>query len=165
MFIRNFVYTMVPLWSFGVTVAILSLQSFAASTSNIINHGFSISVGEKSYYIDPEPQFHLAACGNCNKNEYWASTAGFIRVTIFNAQSTSFSDSDLDDAIDAYLSHDDVFSTAFLQGGLCTFRMISYLLKDKYRHLCPVCKRLATKHNSLLQSSLRSLRHPFHRAP
>ncbi|UZP34968.1 hypothetical protein NXS19_002784 [Fusarium pseudograminearum] len=116
MFVRNFVYTMVPLWPFSVIVAILSLQSFAASTSNIINHGFSISVGEKSYYIDPEPQFHLAACGNCNKNEYWASTAGFIRVTIFNAQSTSFSDSDLDDAIDAYLSHDDVFSTAFLQG-------------------------------------------------
>ncbi|KAL6916798.1 hypothetical protein FSHL1_008529 [Fusarium sambucinum] len=107
---------MVPLWSFSVIAAIFCLQSFAVSTGNIINHGFSISVGDKSYYIDPEPQFQIAGYGNCKEGEYSASIAGFLRVTIFNAQSTSFSDSDLDDAIDAYLSHDDVFNTAFLQG-------------------------------------------------
>jgi Asp-tRNA(Asn)/Glu-tRNA(Gln) amidotransferase A subunit family amidase len=120
---------MVPLWSFSVIAAILCLRSLAAGTGNIINHGFSISIDDKSYYIDPEPRFHLAACGNCKKSEYSASIAGFSRVTIFNAQSTLFSDSDLDDAIDAYLSHDDVFSIAFLQGRLHVFCMILCLLK------------------------------------
>ncbi|GKU16287.1 unnamed protein product, partial [Fusarium langsethiae] len=107
---------MAPLWPFSAIVAILGMQSLAADTCNIINHGFSISIDDKSYYIDSEPRFHLAACNDCKEGEYPASTAGFVRVTIFHARSTSFSDSDLEDAIDAYLSDDDVFSTAFLQG-------------------------------------------------
>ncbi|KAF4995630.1 hypothetical protein FGRMN_5022 [Fusarium graminum] len=107
---------MVSFWSLNGIVAILGVLCLAVDNSNVINHGFSVTVGSKSYCIDPEPQLSLPVCDIPTDSKNMASIAGFIRVTVFEVSGPEFSDSDLEVAVNASLFNDDVFSTGFLQG-------------------------------------------------
>ena len=125
--------------NYGYLAILVIAQCLGAYAQDVVNHGISLSIKEKTYYIPPAVQYQLDdrvhPVESCNATP----VAGYVRVAVFEAETSNFTDADLAAVVEQASSKDDVFTEDFLQGEkvlALAFRRLVGLTQCNERDLC-----------------------------